>query len=94
MNTLDAAIVFLYFSCLIILGFFLKKRAGQGIQSYFLGGRKIPWWVLGISGTTSFLDMTGTMLIISFFYIVGIRGFLIELRGGVALLLAFWMVFV
>lgn len=49
--------------------------------------------MLGISGTTSFLDMTGTMVIASFFYIVGVKGLLVELRGGVALILAFLMIF-
>jgi Na+/proline symporter len=93
MSGVDQGIILLYLCALIILGIFLKRRASRSIDNYFLGGRKIPWWVLGISGTTSFLDMTGTMVIASFFYIVGVKGLLVELRGGVALILAFLMVF-
>ncbi len=93
MSGVDQGIILLYLGALVILGIFLRRRASRSIDSYFLGGRKIPWWVLGISGTTSFLDMTGTMVIASFFYIVGVKGLLVELRGGVALILAFLMVF-
>lgn len=93
MRGVDQGIILFYLCALIILGIFLKRRASQNIDNYFLGGRKIPWWVLGISGTTSFLDMTGTMVIASFFYIAGVKGLLVELRGGVALILAFLMIF-
>jgi SSS family solute:Na+ symporter len=93
MSGIDQGIILFYLCSLIVLGLFLRRRASQSIQSYFLGGRRIPWWVLGISGTTSFLDMTGTMVIASFFYIVGVKGILVELRGGVALILAFLMIF-
>ena len=93
MSTVDQGIIFFYLCALIIFGVFLKRRASRSIDDYFLGGRRIPWWVLGISGTTSFLDMTGTMVIASFFYIVGVKGLLVELRGGVALILAFLMIF-
>lgn len=93
MSGVDQSIIFFYLCALVVLGIFLKRRASQSIDNYFLGGRKIPWWVLGISGTTSFLDMTGTMVIASFFYIVGVKGLLVELRGGVALILAFLMIF-
>ena len=93
MDTVDIVIVAVYLSCLILLGILLRRKATQGIEAYFLGGRRIPWWVLGISGTASFLDMTGTMVVASFFYMVGVKGFLVELRGGVALILAFLMVF-
>ena len=93
MSGVDHGIVLFYLCSLVIFGIFLRRRASQSIENYFLGGRKIPWWVLGISGTTSFLDMTGTMVIASFFFIVGVKGLLVELRGGVALILAFLMIF-
>jgi len=94
MHTIDYTIIGFYFMVLILFGWVLRKRASQGLDEYFLGGRKIPWWVLGVSGMASNLDMTGTMVIISFFYILGVKGFLIELRGGVCLAMAFFMVIV
>jgi len=48
--------------------------------------------MLGISGMATQLDMTGTMLITSFFYLVGIKGFLVGFRGEVVTSLSFLMV--
>ncbi len=94
MQVIDYSIVGIYLIALILFGFYLRKKATQGMDEYFLGGRKIPWWILGISGMASNLDMTGTMVIISFFYIIGVKGFLIELRGGVCLAMAFFMIII
>ncbi|MBN1997232.1 sodium:solute symporter [candidate division KSB1 bacterium] len=94
MNLIDYLIIVIYLFSLVFCGFYFRKRAGKNINDYFLGGRKIPWWILGASGMASNLDMTGTMLITSFFYIIGVKGFLIEIRGGVVLVMAFMMVFV
>lgn len=94
MQAIDYSIVGFYLIALIMFGVYLRKKAVKGLDEYFLGGRKIPWWVLGISGMASNLDMTGTMVIISFFYIIGVKGFLIELRGGVCLAMAFFMIII
>ena len=93
MQLIDYIIIGVYFCALIFLGIYFRRRASGGLEDYFLGGRKIPWWVLGLSGMASNLDMTGTMVIISFFYIIGVKGFFIELRGGVCLAIAFFMIF-
>lgn len=89
----DKAIVLGYLVVVLALGALLSKVASQGVEDYFLGGRKIPWWVLGASGTASNFDMTGTMVIVSLIVILGYKGFWVEMRGGVALPLAFLMVF-
>jgi len=93
MHFIDYSIIITYIIIILLFGILLRKRASQGINAYFLGGRSVPWWVLGTSGMASNLDMTGTMLITSFFYIIGVKGFLVELRGGVVLLMAFLLVF-
>ena len=89
LNSLDYSIIIIYFFFLISLGGYLKKKASQNLESYFLGSRKLPWWALGISGMASFLDITGTMIIVSFLYMLGPRGLFIEFRGGVCLILPF-----
>jgi solute:Na+ symporter, SSS family len=89
---IDYIIIFLYACILIILAMYFRKHASKSIENYFLGGKKIPWWALGISGMTSFFDMAGTMLIVSFLFMLGPRGIYIEFRGGAVLVLAFMMV--
>ncbi len=39
----------------------------------------------------SFFDVSGTMLIVSFLYLLGPRGLFIEFRGGAVLILVFWL---
>jgi Na+/proline symporter len=93
MPWIDYVIVVVYLLCLIGIGLYLQKRAGSSIDSFFLGDNKIPWWALGASGMASNLDVSGTMIIAALIYALGAQGFYIEIRGGVVLLLAFFMVF-
>jgi SSS family solute:Na+ symporter len=89
----DFAIIACYLAAVVIVGILLSKRASRGINDFFLGNRRIPWWVMGASGTASNLDMTGTMIIVSFFFAMGLQGFWVEMRGGVGLNLAILLVF-
>jgi solute:Na+ symporter, SSS family len=87
LGSFDYSIIFIYFLILVGLGIYLKRKASASIEDYFIGGRRIPWWALGISGMASWLDITGTMIIVSFIYMLGPRGLFIEFRGGVGLVL-------
>jgi Na+/proline symporter len=91
LNTLDYGVIVIYFAFLIGLGLYLKKKASASLEDYFLGGRSLPWWALGMSGMASFLDITGTMIIVSFLYMLGPKGLFIEFRGGAVLILAIMM---
>jgi len=93
LNLLDYSIIIIYLSILVVLGIFLKKLASRSLDDYFLGGRKLPWWALGVSGMASYLDITGTMIIVSFLFMLGPRGLFIEFRGGAVLPLAFMLIF-
>ena len=93
LNPVDYSVIGVYFLILIAFGFILSRRASKSLEHYFLGGRKLPWWALGMSGTASWFDITGTMLIVSFLYMLGPRGIYIEFRGGACLVLAFMLVF-
>ncbi len=93
LNNIDYVVIVIYFIVLLGLGIYLQKKASTNIEHYFLGGHKVPWWAMGISGMASFLDMAGTMLIVSFIFMMGPRGLYIEIRAGAALVLAFAMAF-
>jgi SSS family solute:Na+ symporter len=45
----DWSIIIGYIALVIGLGVFLSKRATQSTESYFIAGRKLPWWLLGTS---------------------------------------------
>jgi len=92
-STVDLIIVIIYLLAIVIIGLLVQKKASQGIDFYFLGNRKLPWWVLGASGMASNTDIAGTMINTAFIYALGTKGFFIEIRGGVTLIMAFLMVF-
>jgi Na+/proline symporter len=89
---LDLGIIIGYLSVLVVIGLLMRGKASKNILTYFLGGRKIPAWVLGISGAFSNLDLAGTMVISSFFFILGLKGYWIAIRGGLCFYLAFILV--
>lgn len=94
LNSIDYGVIAIYCFVLVGIAFYLKRMASRSLEDYFLGGKQLPWWVLGISGMTNFLDMTGTMVIVSFLYLLGPRGIYVEFRGGAVLVLAFMMLWV
>jgi len=93
MQFLDYLIVTLYLLGIVSFGFILQRKASQGIDAYFLGNRRLPWWALGASGMASNTDIAGTMIITGLIYALGIKGFFIEIRGGIVLIMAFFMIF-
>lgn len=88
---LDLSLVLIYFAAVLLLGLVLRGRASTSIESYFLGNKRMSWWLLGASGMASNVDMAGTMLIASLILVFGVQGFWIELRGGVVLIMAFYL---
>ncbi|MGE5432187.1 MAG: sodium:solute symporter family transporter [Syntrophomonadaceae bacterium] len=91
LNSVDFVVISLYLSVLVGLSLYLKRRASGSLEDYFLGANKLPWWAMGISGMSSYIDMAGTMLIVSFLYMMGPRGLYIEFRGGAVLVLTFML---
>lgn len=93
MTGIDYTIVLLYLGGMVAVGWYFHRAAARGIDAYFLGDRKLPWWVLGASGMASNLDISGTMINTAFIYALGTMGFFVEIRGGIVLIMAFFMIF-
>lgn len=49
LKSIDWVIIIAFFLIVIIIGWFASKTAGKDTSEYFLGGRGMPWWLLGIS---------------------------------------------
>jgi Na+/proline symporter len=49
LDRLDWAVVALYGLIALTVGLLFTRRAGKGVQEFFLSGRKLPWWLLGTS---------------------------------------------
>lgn len=49
LQPLDWAIIAIFFIVVIGIGIIASRFAGKSSENYFLGGRTMPWWLLGIS---------------------------------------------
>jgi len=49
LQTVDWLIVAVFFVIVVSIGWVASKTAGKDTTEFFLGGRGMPWWLLGIS---------------------------------------------
>ena len=49
LSSLDWTIVGTYFFLSLAVGIWASKQAGKDTRSFFLAGRNMPWWLLGVS---------------------------------------------
>lgn len=91
--TVDYVLIAIFVALVLFAGLVMAKTAAKNLESYFLGGRRLPWYLLGISGMSGWFDLTGTMIITSFLFMMGPMGFYVEFRGGAVLVLAFMLAF-
>ena len=49
LNQLDWTIISVFFVIVLSIGWIASKTAGKNTTEFFLGGRGMPWWLLGIS---------------------------------------------
>lgn len=49
LNTFDWVLVILYFVISLVIGLAVTRRSGKSVSEFFLSGRNMPWWLLGVS---------------------------------------------
>lgn len=61
LTTLDYAIIIGFFLISLLIGVWASKSAGKSSADFFLSGRNMPWWLLGVSmvATTFAADTPG-----------------------------------
>ncbi len=93
MASLDISIIVLYLVVTLFLGFYYQKKATGGLESYFLGNKTLPWWMLAMSGTATNFSVAGTVWQMSMLFLLGMKSY--WLQWGYALpIYAFYMAFV
>jgi Na+/proline symporter len=73
LHVLDIVIIVAYLLSTVLIGYWVSHRASQNMQAYFLGGNKMPWYVLGISNASGMFDISGTMLLVYWMFIYGLK---------------------
>jgi solute:Na+ symporter, SSS family len=61
LHTIDWVILTTFFLISLLIGIFTSKKAGSSKDEFFLSGRNMPWWLLGVSmvATTFAADTPG-----------------------------------
>lgn len=49
LSTLDYSFIIVFFSIVLGIGIYVSKKSGKDSTEFFLSGRTMPWWLLGIS---------------------------------------------
>ncbi|HEY9165739.1 MAG TPA: sodium:solute symporter family protein [Candidatus Kryptonia bacterium] len=73
LSVVDLSIIVIYLIIVVVLGVLVTKRAAKNIHNYFLGGNVMPWWVLGVSNASGMFDIAGTMLLVYWLAVYGMK---------------------
>ena len=73
MHPIDLTIIILYLILMALVGWWVAKKASRNVESYFLAGKSLPWWVIGVAHGSSGVDITGTMWFVMMLYIYGVK---------------------
>lgn len=74
LHPVDIGIIVIYFVAMIAIGAVVMRRASKNLNSYFLGGNSLPWYILGISNASAMFDITGTMWLVYNIFVYGMKG--------------------
>ncbi|UZH56689.1 Na+:solute symporter [Salinimicrobium tongyeongense] len=76
MATLDVSIILLYIAVTLGVGIYVSKKASKGLDSYFLGGKSIKWYYLGLSNGSGMFDVSGTAWMVGILFLYGVKSFM------------------
>ncbi|MGB8028125.1 MAG: sodium:solute symporter family protein [Terracidiphilus sp.] len=73
LHALDVGIILAYMICTVLVGYYVSHYASRDMNAYFLGGNKMPWYVLGLSNASGMFDISGTMLLVYWMFVYGLK---------------------
>jgi Na+/proline symporter len=71
--TIDLITILVYLLATIAIGIILKKRAKVSKDAYMLGGKSLPWYLLGLSNASDMFDISGTMWMVTLAFVYGLK---------------------
>jgi Na+/proline symporter len=73
MHPIDLSIIAVYLLLMAVVGWWSATKASKSAESYFLAGKSLPWWIIGVAHGSSGVDITGTMWFVMMLYIYGVK---------------------
>ena len=73
LHSVDLTIIVAYFATVILLGLWVSRRGSKDLDGYFLGGKSLRWYLLGISDASGMFDISGTMWMVYILFVYGAK---------------------
>ena len=73
LQLIDILIILAYLLVMVLIGWYFKKRASLDKESYLLGGKQLPWYLLGLSNASGMFDISGTMWMVTLAFVYGLK---------------------
>ncbi len=74
LHAVDIGIIVGYFLLAVGIGLWAAtRRKAQDLDSYFPGGKTLPWYLLGVSNASGMFDITGTMWLVYICFAYGLK---------------------
>ncbi len=73
LRTPDILIILAYLITMLIIGWTMRRKARRTKESYLLGGKSLPWYMLGFSNASDMFDISGTMWMVALCFVYGMK---------------------
>lgn len=73
LNIWDITILVVYLLSMLVIGWMLRKKAKRNKEYYLLGGKTLPWYLLGLSDASDMFDISGTMWMVALCFVYGMK---------------------
>ncbi len=73
LQLIDFAILITYLVTMVLIGLYMRNRAKESKDSYLMGGKKLPWYMLGLSDASDMFDISGTMWMVALCFVYGLK---------------------
>ncbi|WP_143305181.1 sodium:solute symporter family protein [Chitinophaga vietnamensis] len=73
LQLIDWIIIGIYLGVIVLIGLLLRRKAKQNKTAYMLGGKSLPWYMLGLSNAADMFDISGTMWLVTLTFVYGMK---------------------
>ncbi|MDN3595118.1 sodium:solute symporter family protein [Zunongwangia endophytica] len=73
LQLIDVLIILAYLVGTIVIGLAARKQAQKSKDDYLMGGKSLPWYMLGLSNASGMFDISGTMWLVTLTFVYGFK---------------------
>jgi SSS family solute:Na+ symporter len=73
LQLIDVMILVFYLVMMVFIGWYYRNKAKENKESYLMGGKKLPWYMLGLSDASDMFDISGTMWMVALCFVYGLK---------------------